>query len=66
MCRECNQFVCHPRCPNAPEPVAVYVCDCCGEDILEGFDVWIINDETFCEDCIRGFRKTAEVEDEAY
>ena len=64
MCSECWQHPCHPQCPNAPEPEPVFVCDGCGQEIYEGEDVWRIQNEVYCEDCIDGFRSTAEkVED---
>lgn len=36
MCSLCRQFPCHPRCPNAPEPVPLMRCKECGEGIYEG------------------------------
>lgn len=36
MCDICRQTPCHPCCPNAPDPVAIYTCKYCGEDIVEG------------------------------
>lgn len=33
MCDECRMHPCHPRCPNAPEPRALFVCDECGLNI---------------------------------
>jgi hypothetical protein len=64
MCDVCLSAPCHPRCPNAPEPPAVFICDGCGHPIYEGDDVWRIQHEVYCEHCIDGFRSTAEkVED---
>lgn len=36
MCAECGMNPCHPRCPNAPEPVPVHECVKCGYGILVG------------------------------
>lgn len=36
MCDICLSSPCLPRCPNAPEPRAVYTCEECGEAIREG------------------------------
>lgn len=52
MCDICLQYPCHPRCPNAPDPPAVYVCSGCGHDIYDGDEYWDIFGEQFCEDCI--------------
>lgn len=66
MCRECMQYPCNPRCPNAPEPQSVFICDGCGQIIYEGDYVWHILYEVYCESCIDSFRSTAEVDDEAF
>ena len=60
MCELCHQSPCNPRCPNAPEPPAVYVCSGCGENIYSGDNYWDIMGEQFCEACIDGYRETAE------
>lgn len=36
MCSECHMIPCHPNCPNAPAPLAVYRCKHCDEDIYLG------------------------------
>ncbi len=36
MCEICGKSPCHPRCPNADEPEAIYTCVKCGGDILPG------------------------------
>ena len=61
MCEECYQFPCHPRCPNAPEPVAVHECVCCGSDIYAGEDYYDIEGDAYCKECVTS--KTAEMED---
>ena len=63
MCEECRQSPCHPRCPNAPEPRAIFVCSGCGQDIYEGEDYWDILGEQFCENCIDESRRVAEYDD---
>lgn len=63
MCSLCHRTPCHPRCPNAPEPPVVHVCDQCGDPIYEGDDFYELNDEKWCEECVRDSRKTAELEE---
>ena len=36
MCDVCHRSPCNPRCPNAPDPPAVYTCAHCGEPIVPG------------------------------
>ena len=59
MCKICRNIPCLPGCPNAPDPVTVFVCSGCGEDIFEGDDYWDIMGEQFCKDCIDGARSEA-------
>lgn len=59
MCDICLQSPCHPRCPNAPDPPAVYICSGCGHTIREGDDYWEVLGEQFCGDCIFEYRKEA-------
>ena len=63
MCEECLQVPCHPRCPNAPGPKAVFVCSGCSHDIYEGDDYWDIMGEQFCEECIDKAKGVAEYDD---
>lgn len=63
MCDICLKSPCHPRCPNAPAPIAVFVCAGCGEDIYEGDDYWDLLGEQFCSDCIENSRRVAECYD---
>lgn len=51
MCMECGQYPCHPRCPNAPEPTAVYECAYCNKAIREGEDFIEYDGEHYHEDC---------------
>ena len=52
MCRICMSVPCHPRCPNAPEPVPVLKCDKCGEGIFEGDRYYISAVGNVCENCL--------------
>lgn len=51
MCMECRQNPCHPRCPNAPEPAAVYECAYCNEAIREGDDFIEYDGKYYHEGC---------------
>lgn len=58
MCEECWQTPCHPRCPNAPDPEPVCLCDYCGGRLCEG-DKFFEDKHGLkaCEDCVdRGTR----------
>jgi hypothetical protein len=59
MCDICHRVPCHPRCPNAPDPIPVFICSGCGQDIYEGEDVYHILGEQFCERCINESRQEA-------
>lgn len=61
-CDICLQSPCHPRCPNAADPVAVFVCSGCSHEIYEGDDYWDIMGEQFCERCIDRARGVAELD----
>lgn len=63
MCEVCGKFNCPSGCPNAPEPIAVFVCSGCGDDIYEGDDYYDIMGEQFCQDCIDDSRHTAMYEE---
>ena len=60
MCEECRQSPCHPRCPNAPDPPAVFICSGCGHEIVDGEDYVELMGEQWCENCIDNARRTAE------
>ena len=64
MCDICHQVPCHPRCPNAPDPIPVFICSGCGQDIYEGEDVYHILGEQFCERCINEAREEAVYDDD--
>lgn len=51
MCAECHSYPCHPRCPNAPEPIAVDDCYVCDKPIREGEEYFTISDVAVCKDC---------------
>ena len=50
MCSLCRQ--CHPRCPNAPEPVPLMRCKECGEGIYEGDEYYDTGNGGICKECI--------------
>lgn len=52
MCDLCLSIPCHPRCPNAPEPAAVYSCCECGGGIQNGGKYYDSPEGYICEDCI--------------
>lgn len=52
MCSMCLRTPCHPRCPNAPEPVAVHRCFKCGVGIFEGEKYLDSSAGQICEDCL--------------
>lgn len=52
MCAECGMNPCHPRCPNAPEPVPVHECVKCGYGILAGDKFWDSPKGKICEECV--------------
>lgn len=52
MCSVCRMIPCHPRCPNAPEPVAKYKCCGCGKGIYEGDKFFDGPEGYVCEYCI--------------
>lgn len=60
MCDVCLSNPCHPRCPNAADPPAVFICSGCGDRILDGEDYYDVLNEQFCQNCIDGYRREAE------
>lgn len=52
MCAECRMTICSSRCPNAPEPKAVYTCSRCGYGIFEGDSFYDGPEGYVCECCI--------------
>lgn len=60
MCEVCLSLPCHPRCPNAPEPPAVFICSGCGDPIYDGDDYWDILNEQWCKECVDQAQGVAE------
>lgn len=56
MCEICQQYSCHPQCPNY-EYHKVGTCDKCGEDLYEEYEIWTDDDgNKFCsDDCAKDF-----------
>lgn len=54
MCAICHQSPCDCRCPNAPEPAALYTCAECGEGILQGDEYVEENGKKYHIDCLDG------------
>lgn len=52
MCDICMQSPCHPRCPNAPEPVPEYWCSECGEGIFDGDEYFDSQEGPICKNCM--------------
>lgn len=52
MCSICISIPCHPRCPNASEPVPVHRCEKCGEGIFAGDRYFDSKKGYICEECI--------------
>lgn len=52
MCAMCGSYHCVSRCPNAPEPIAVYECCKCGYGILAGDKYYDSPEGNICKDCI--------------
>ena len=52
MCSICLQFPCNFRCPNAPEPKAVYRCSVCGEGIFRWQKYFETAKGYICDKCI--------------
>ena len=52
MCQECRMSPCHPRCPNAPEPLAVAQCAKCNSSIVVDDEYAQFDDTCYCEACL--------------
>ena len=64
MCEICGQYFHHPACPLAPEPPKPPVfahCDLCDEPIYDGDEYYELDDHKYCEACVQGGYRTAEV-----
>ena len=63
MCEHCHYYSGHhPSCPNAPEPPIFDHCEICDEPIYEGDEYYHIDEKNYCEACVRGSYRTAEVD----
>lgn len=62
MCQLCRHFICPSGCPNAPEPPVFGECEECGAKIYDGDEYYQIGEHKFCEACVNGSYRTAEVE----
>jgi len=54
VCAICLKSPCDSRCPNAPEPKAVYTCKYCDEGIIAGDEYAEINGDYYHIDCLEG------------
>lgn len=64
MCKICGHSICPGACPNADEPRVFGKCINCGDTIYEGDEYYLLDNnhnEYWCEQCIEGARRTAEV-----
>ncbi len=52
MCAICMKSPCDSRCPNAPDPPAVFNCKGCGEGILVGDEYAEIDGERYHIECL--------------
>ena len=51
MCSICGHVPCLSRCPNAPDPPAIYTCKVCGESIVSGDYYYKLDGEYYHDDC---------------
>ena len=65
MCKICGKYICPSGCPNAKEPAIFAKCEACGAEIYDGDEYYNIDGHKYCESCVSGGYRTAEVyEDE--
>lgn len=62
MCDICWTSPCNSRCPNAPAPQIFAECEACGAEIYDGDEYYEIDDHKYCEACVHGGYRTAEVD----
>lgn len=62
MCEICRRYICPSGCPNAPEPPLFAECEGCGAEIYVGDEYYEIADHKYCEACVLGGYRTAEVD----
>ena len=53
MCEICRSYPHLPGCPNAPEPKAVYTCQCCKEGIFEDEEYVEVGDDYYHVECLQ-------------
>ena len=63
MCDFCGFSSCPGACPNAPEPPVFGRCHECGEKIYDGDEYYELGGHKYCEACVEGSYRTAEVEE---
>lgn len=66
MCELCYCSPCRDRCPNADDqdPPVFAKCEICGEPIYDGDEYYEIDEKPYCEACVYGCYRTAEVEND--
>lgn len=64
MCEYCHKSICPSGCPNASEPPKFGKCEVCKTTIYDGDEYYHIGEHIFCEACVSGGYRTAEVLDE--
>ena len=60
MCEYCRMSKCPSSCPNH-EPTIAGHCVNCGREIYVGDEVYKIDNDMWCEDCISDCHYTAEL-----
>lgn len=62
-CEHCGCYGYHlSGCPLAPEPPIYSKCEACGEEIYDGDEYYEIDGHDYCEACVCGGYKTAEID----
>jgi hypothetical protein len=63
ICEICRRIPCDSRCPNAPEPPAIYECTSCHGEIRVGEWVVKLDGFPYCEECVENGRKEVSFDD---
>lgn len=63
MCEICHRYTCPSSCPNSHEPPIFDNCEACGAEIYDWDEYYKIDDHNYCEACVQGGYRTAEVDD---
>ena len=61
-CEYCGRFPHLPGCPLEEDPPIFDYCEACGEEIYDGDEYYEIGGHKFCEACVSGGYRTAEVD----